>query len=81
VAGCRGEIDVLGPPVHFGDPVQSLVELVSDVSRRHAEGVQEREDNALGIGQKRVQQVLRFDLLVAPSTGLALRLSERLLRL
>ena len=61
--------------------LQGLVDRVAELLRDHPQLMQEREHHPLGVGEQRVQHVLRLDLLMVPSRRLLVRLLERRLRL
>ncbi len=67
--------------VHLGDAVERLVDLVAHRLRRDADLVQQRVDDALGIGEQREQHVLGLDRLVVARHGLLVRPLQRRLGL
>ena len=82
-------------PVLIGEPgvgktaiVEGLAQRIerrlhpgTELRRVRTDMVQQRVDDALGVGEQREQHVLGFDLLVVARHGLSLRLGERGLRL
>ena len=68
-------------PVFAADLRQRLVDRIPELLRHHPELVQQREDDALRVGEQRVQHMIGFDLLVVSRRRLPVRLLERGLRL
>ena len=61
--------------------VEGLIDRVAELLRYHPELMQQREHDALGVGEERVQHVLGLDLLMVSGRGLLMRFLERRLRL
>ncbi len=67
------ETDLRSLREDLGQTLQRRVHLVTELLRLHAQVLQEREDDALGIRQEREQHVLRDDLLVVAGERLRVR--------
>ena len=77
----RRQTDLHAFGVHLGLRLQYLVGLVPELLRHHAELMQQREHDPLGIGEQRVQHVLGIDLLMVAGRGLLVRFLQRCLGL
>jgi len=77
--GVRRELGLLGGlPVDLGQTGQGLVRAVADRLGGHADPLEHRQHDALGLADQRGEQVLGCDLRVVPFAGERLRGAERL---
>ena len=70
--GRQADLDPFGVDLRLRR--EGLVHRVAELLGDHTQLMQEREDHPFGVGEQRVQDVLRLDLLVVPGRRLLVRL-------